>query len=49
MRMRSAIQWSLNIPAVKAQAINGVDHVFDMAQRFGVSFQEDGPQRRAVA
>ena len=35
MRMRNAIQWSLNIPAVKAQAINGVDHVFDMARRFG--------------
>ena len=32
LRMRSALQWSLNIPAVKALAINGVDHVFDMAQ-----------------
>ena len=44
MRMRSAIQWSLNIPAVKAQVINGTDHVFDMASRFGMTFQRDTPR-----
>jgi len=44
MRMRSHLQMSLNIGAVKAQAINGVPHVFDMAQRFGMSFQNDTPQ-----
>jgi penicillin-binding protein 1A len=44
LRMRSALQMSLNIPAVKAQVINGVDHVFDQAQRFGMTFQEDGPR-----
>jgi membrane carboxypeptidase/penicillin-binding protein len=44
MRMRSAIQWSSNIPAVKAQAINGVTQVFEMAQRFGMSFQNPFPE-----
>ena len=44
MRMRNAIQWSLNIPAVKAQVINGVGHVFDMASKFGMSFQTERPQ-----
>ncbi len=43
LRMRSALQWSLNIPAVKALAINGVNHVFDMARRFGMNFQNDQP------
>ena len=44
MRMRSAIQMSLNIPAVKAQQINGVQHVFDQAQRFGMTFQTEVPR-----
>ncbi|HUR16572.1 MAG TPA: transglycosylase domain-containing protein [Candidatus Limnocylindrales bacterium] len=44
LRMRSALQWSLNVPAVKAQVINGVDHVFDQARRFGMSFQTERPQ-----
>ena len=44
MRMRSALQLSLNIPAVKAQQINGVDHVFDKAQRFGMQFQTEVPR-----
>ncbi len=44
MRMRSAIQMSLNIPAVKAQAITGVTHVFDQATRFGMEFQTATPQ-----
>ena len=43
LRMRSALQWSLNIPAVKALAINGVDRVFQMAQSFGMTFQNDTP------
>jgi len=43
LRMRSALQWSLNIPAVKALVNNGVDHVFDNAKRFGMTFQEDRP------
>lgn len=44
VRMRSAIQWSINIPAVKAQVINGVQHVFDMARAFGMTFQQDTPR-----
>ena len=30
---------SLNIPAVKAMAVNGPDHVFAKAQEFGMTFQ----------
>jgi penicillin-binding protein 1A len=43
-RMRAALQWSMNVPAVKAQVINGVDHVFSMAQAFGMTFQNDRPR-----
>ena len=42
--MRSALQWSLNIPAVKALVLNGVDNVFASAQKFGMSFQQDTPR-----
>ena len=38
VRMREAIQYSLNIPAVKAASINGVDHLMKRAQDFGLSF-----------
>jgi membrane peptidoglycan carboxypeptidase len=44
VRMRTALQWSMNIPAVKALAINGVDRVFDMAGQFGMVFQQDSPR-----
>jgi membrane peptidoglycan carboxypeptidase len=43
VRLRGALQWSLNIPAVKAMYMNGVDKVFEMAQRMGVKFQGDAP------
>jgi penicillin-binding protein 1A len=43
LRMRSALQWSLNIPAVKALVINGIDNVFASAQKFGMTFQQDHP------
>ncbi|HEX9044565.1 MAG TPA: transglycosylase domain-containing protein [Candidatus Limnocylindrales bacterium] len=39
LRMRQALQFSLNIPAVKAAVENGPDNVFAMAKRFGLSFQ----------
>jgi membrane peptidoglycan carboxypeptidase len=39
IRLRSALQFSLNIPAVKAALISTPDHVFDMAKRFGIEFQ----------
>ncbi len=41
VRVRDALQFSLNIPAVKAMAVNGPDHVFARAQEFGMSFQLD--------
>ena len=40
LRLRQALQFSLNIPAIKAAAINGPDHVFEMAKRFGIQFQK---------
>src|SRR5919197_6315062 len=39
VRVRNALQFSLNIPAVRAMAINGADHVFERAQDFGLHFQ----------
>ncbi len=44
MRMRSHLQWSLNIGPVKALEINGIQHVFDMARRFGMDFQTETPR-----
>ena len=44
VRVRNALQFSLNIPAVKAMAVNGPDHVFAKAQEFGMTFQV-GPDR----
>src|SRR5207247_4407122 len=41
VRLRGALQWALNIPAVKAIYMNGVDKVFAKAQRMGVNFQGD--------
>ncbi len=41
VRLREALQYSLNIPAVKAAAINGVDHVMQRAQDFGLTFPKD--------
>jgi membrane peptidoglycan carboxypeptidase len=43
VRLRQALQLSLNIPAVKALAINGVNHVFNVAQQFGLRFQTAQP------
>jgi len=39
IRLREALQFSLNIPAVKAAIMNGPDHVFDVAKKFGLHFQ----------
>ena len=44
VRMRNALQWSLNIPAVKALEMNGIDNVFATAQKLGLVFQNDTPQ-----
>ncbi|HEY4190041.1 MAG TPA: transglycosylase domain-containing protein, partial [Candidatus Limnocylindrales bacterium] len=39
VRLRSAIQFSLNIPAVKAGIMNGIDHEFNRFGDFGLTFQ----------
>ena len=41
VRLRNALQFSLNIPSVKAMAVNTPDHVFARAKDFGMTFQSD--------
>ncbi len=41
VRVRNALQFSLNIPSVKTTSLNGVDHVFQKAQDFGMQFQSE--------
>ena len=43
LRVRNALQFSLNIPAVKALALVGETDVFERAQAFGMEFQRDRP------
>ncbi len=43
VRLRNALQFSLNIPAVKAIAEIGPQQVFDRARSFGLHFQTDKP------
>jgi membrane peptidoglycan carboxypeptidase len=38
VRLRSALQFSLNIPAIKSGYINGFDHLYAQYQKFGMSF-----------
>ena len=38
VRLRSALQFSLNIPAIKATLITGLDHVFARSKDFGLRF-----------
>ena len=38
VRLRSALQFSLNIPAIKAGIINGLDHFYQRAQDFGIKW-----------
>jgi membrane peptidoglycan carboxypeptidase len=39
VRVRNALQFSLNIPSVKAAQVNSPDHIFSRAQDFGMTFQ----------
>ena len=39
LRLREALQVSLNIPSIKAAAYNGVEHVLQSARKFGIRFQ----------
>jgi len=41
VRVRTALQFSLNIPAVRAMALNQPDHVFARVKDFGMTFQSD--------
>ncbi|HEV8697622.1 MAG TPA: transglycosylase domain-containing protein [Candidatus Limnocylindrales bacterium] len=41
VRVRTALQFSLNIPAVRAMALNQPDHVFARVKDFGMTFQGD--------
>ena len=47
VRVRTALQFSLNIPAVKTMALNGPDHVLTEAQKFGLNFA--GPPTAGLA
>ena len=38
VRLRSALQFSLNIPAIKAGLINGLDHFFERSKEFGIEY-----------
>ncbi len=39
LRLRQAIQLSLNIPAIKAALISGPDHVYEFAKKLGIQWQ----------
>ena len=39
VRLRSALQFSLNIPAIKAGIINGIDHTYNRFKDYGLTFQ----------
>ena len=41
VRVRNALQFSLNIPSVKTAVINSADHVFAKAKEFGMTFQSE--------
>ena len=43
LRVRSALQFSLNIPSVKAAQVNSVEHVYARAKEFGMQFQPGSP------
>ena len=41
VRVRSALQFSLNIPAIKATIMQGLEHTFERSQDFGLVFPAD--------
>ena len=45
VRLRSALQFSLNIPAIKAGIINGVDHEYNRFKDFGLDVPERDRRR----
>ncbi len=38
VRLREALQFSLNVPSIKAGLINGLDHFFDRSKDFGLHY-----------
>jgi membrane peptidoglycan carboxypeptidase len=38
VRIREALQFSLNIPAIKATIMSGLDHTFERSKEFGLSY-----------
>ena len=44
VRVRTALQFSLNLPSVRAAAVNGVEHVFSRARDFGMTFRTETTQ-----
>ncbi len=38
VRLRSALQFSLNVPAIKATFVDGLDHVFQRGRDFGLNY-----------
>ena len=38
VRVRSALQFSLNIPSIKAGIVNGLDHFYERSQDFGIQY-----------
>ncbi len=38
VRLRGALQFSLNVPSIKAGIINGLDHFFEKSQDFGLTY-----------
>jgi membrane peptidoglycan carboxypeptidase len=49
LRARLALQFSLNIPAIKALAITGQQRVYDRAREFGMRFKEKAPPGLSMA
>ncbi len=40
VRLRSALQFSLNVPAIKQTFVSGLDHVYERAQDFGIVYAD---------
>ena len=38
VRLRSALQFSLNVPSIKAGIMNGLDHFYEEAKEFGIEW-----------
>jgi membrane peptidoglycan carboxypeptidase len=49
VRLRPALQFSLNIPAIKSLYINGLDHLFAQFKKFGLEVQEGTQPTPAMA